>query len=86
MWGRCQAVGLREETASVTVLQVQQGVEWPVKVMSEPGHLRVELMRRWPHHSPCGPSRISLRSTSNSSSQCGQAMIPTASPFVLSRS
>jgi len=81
-----QVIGLREEAASVPMLEIEQLVQLPVKVVSEPGHLRVQLMRRWPRHFPCGPSRISLRSTSNSSSQCGHAITPTASPLVFNRS
>jgi hypothetical protein len=36
-----EAFGLREKSATVAVLEIEQLVKRPVEMVSEPGHLRV---------------------------------------------
>jgi len=75
-----------EESPTVGVLEVEQGIERPVVVLAERGHLRKQAVRRWPRHSPRRPSSISVKSTSNWWPQLGQDRIPTASPSLFRRS
>ncbi len=47
---------LVEPATPLAVLEVEHGVTRPVQSVRELGHLRVQLVRRWPCHLPAGPS------------------------------